>query len=306
MRLARWTLPVVATLLIFAPPAVAQELEPRAFSPGPTGLNIAAVSLGRSSGDLVFDASIPIEDATANGGTLGAGYQRFFGLFGKTAKFAVATAYVDFTAKGPVQNQYHERHFVGFTDPRIAMSWIFLGAPAMAAPQYAKYRPKTLAGMSLSLSPPLGRYEKERLLNAGTNRWTLRSQLGISRYVGRWTLEAIAGGQFFTDNHQYIPGDSTQSQDPIYSFQAHAAYTLRPQMWVAASATYFRGGGSVVDDVPRPGFQSNSRYGVTASMPLPHAQSLNASFSRGLSTRAGSNYDTLIVSWATRWFDRKK
>ena len=306
MRCTRWTLPFVATLLMFAPLVLAQELEPRAFSPGPTGLNIAAVSLGRSSGDLVFDASIPIKDATAQGGTLGAGYQRFFGLFGRTAKFAVATAYVDFTARGLVLGQDHTRHFVGFTDPRIAMSWIFFGAPAMTPRQYAKYRPKSLAGVSLSLSPPLGRYEKDRLLNAGTNRWTARAQLGSSNYIGKWTLEGTLGGMFFTDNHQYLPGTSTQSQDPIYSFQAHAAYTIKPQMWVAASATYFRGGGTVVDDVVRPGFQSNSRYGVTASMALPHAQSLSASFSRGLSTRAGSNYDTLIVNWATRWFDRKK
>ena len=289
-------------LLACAATAGAQELEPRAFSPGPTGLNIALASLGYSSGDLVFDSSIPIEGATADVRTFGAGYQRFFGLFGQTAKFAVLDAVADCDAEGQVQGMYHERHFRGLTDPRIGMSWIFYGAPAMTPREYASYKPRTLAGFSLAVSPPLGQYDKTKLLNAGTNRWTFRPQLGVSRYRGRWTLEATLGASFFTDNKEFIPGNVTQSQNPITSLQLHCGYTIKPQMWIAASATYYRGGGTAIDDVPRPGFQSNSRYGITASFPLPKRQSLQLNYSRGLITRTGSNYDTAIAGWGIRWF----
>src|SRR5262249_48403124 len=120
----------------------AQELEPRAFSPGPSGLNIALASAGYSSGDLVFDSSLPIEGATADVVSAAAGYQRFFGLAGQTAKVAVLIGAADCNARGMVQQMYHERHFRGLTDPRIGMSWIFYGAPAMTPQQYAKYRPK--------------------------------------------------------------------------------------------------------------------------------------------------------------------
>jgi len=279
----------------------AQELEPRAFSPGPLGLNIAIASLGYSSGDLVFDSSIPIEGATADIRTAGAGYQRFFGLAGKTAKFAALFGVADCNARGQVADMTHERHFRGLTDPRIGMSWIFYGAPAMTPRQYATYKPGTLAGFSLAVSPPLGQYDHTKLLNAGTNRWTLRTQLGMARYSGRWTLEGTLGASFFTDNHDFL-GNSTQSQNPITSLQLHCGYTIKPQLWVAASATYYRGGGTAIDDVPRPGFQSNSRYGLTASLPLPRRQSLQLNFSRGLVTRTGSNYDTAIVGWGIRWF----
>ena len=293
-----------AALFLIPLAAQAQEMEPRAFSPGPTGLNIAALSLSHSSGDLVFDSSLPLEDVTAEVLVGGAGYQRFFGLFGKTAKFAVAAAWADSDAEGYVNDSFHERHFSGLTDPRIAMSWIFAGAPAMTMAEYAKYRPRTLAGFSVSLSPPLGEYEPDKLLNAGTNRWTLRSQLGVSAYRGKWTLEGIAGANFFTANEEFL-GSQRQEQDPIYSIQAHAAYTVRPQLWIAGSATYYRGGGSTIDEIARPGFQSNSRYGVTASVPLVKGQSLGLNFSRGLSTRVGSNYDVFSVTWATRWMGRR-
>jgi outer membrane putative beta-barrel porin/alpha-amylase len=290
-----------AASLTLTATARAQELEPRAFSPGPTGMNIVAVSGGYSTGDLVFDSSLPIVGATADTYTAGAGYQRFFGLAGKTAKIAVLVGSADCNARGIVQDQYHERHFRGLTDPRIGMSWIFYGAPAMTPQQYAKYRPATLAGISIAVSPPLGQYDNTKLLNAGTNRWTVRTQIGVARYRGRWTLEGTLGANFFTDNHEFM-GNSTQSQQPIESLQVHAGYTIRPQLWIAASATYFRGGGTAIDDVPRPGFQSNSRYGVTASMPVARGQSVNLNYSRGLFTKTGSNYDTVIVGWGIRWF----
>jgi len=282
-----------------------QELEPRAFSPGPRGLNIFLLAGSYSTGDLVFDGSLPIRDVSSNVWTAGAGYQRFFGLAGKTAKFAVLVNYADGDAKGFVADQFRERHFVGFTDPRIAFSWIFAGAPAMTMAEDAKYQPHTLAGFSASLSPPLGRNESNRLLNVGTNRWTLRTQLGVSQYVNKWTFEGTLGGQFFSTNNHYYPGDAVQDQAPIYSAQAHCAYTVRRQLWIAVSATYYRGGAPTIDGVEGVGFQSNSRYGVSSSIPLAGRQSLGLNFSRGLSTRAGSNYDTLIVTWATRFMDRK-
>ena len=142
---------VVPALLLLAATGVrAQELEPRAFSPGPIGLNIAVVSASYSTGDLVFDASLSLEDVTADKSVAGVGYQRFFSLFGKTAKVAAVAAWANSDAEGLVNDQFHERHFSGLTDPRVAMSWIFFGAPAMTAKEYVGYRPGTLAGVSLS------------------------------------------------------------------------------------------------------------------------------------------------------------
>jgi len=45
----------------------------------------------------------------------------------------------------------------------------------MGLKEFATYRPRTLAGYSISISPPLGAYENDKLLNVGTNRWTFRN-----------------------------------------------------------------------------------------------------------------------------------
>lgn len=300
----RVVLCVLATIFV-AMPLCGQELEPRAFSPGPVGLNIAAATASYSTGDLVFDSSLPLEGVTSRITLVGAGYQRFFGLGGKTAKFAVAAAWADSKAQGLVFDQFHERKFNGLTDPRIAFSWIFKGAPAMTPAEYAKYKPNTIAGVSMSLSPPLGEYEVGKLLNAGTNRWTLRNQLGMAHYRGRWTFEGTLGAQLFTDNDEFL-GTSTQSQDPIYSLQAHCSYTFRQQLWLAGGATFFRGGDTTTDGVTRKGFQKSSRIGVSASLPVGRGQALGMSYHRGLVTDLGADYDTLAITWSRRWLNAAK
>ena len=174
----------------------------------------------------------------------------------------------------------------------------------MSLAEYAKYKPQTLAGVAFVVSPPLGEYESDKLLNAGTNRWSLRTRAGVSRYQGPWTVEGTLGAQFFTDNHEFLV-KSKQSQEPIYSAQGHVSYSFRQQLWVAASATYYRGGATIIDGVESPGFASNSRYGATASVPITRMQSVSLNFSRGLSTRFGSNYDAWVLTWIVRWLKVK-
>jgi hypothetical protein len=42
------------------------------------------------------------------------------------------------------------------------------------------------------------------------------SEVGISQALGHWTLEAIAGLTFYTNNDDFLSG-KTRGQDPIYS-----------------------------------------------------------------------------------------
>ena len=55
--------------------------------------------------------------------------------------------------------------------------------------------------------------------NLGTNRWSLRPELGASKAFDPLTVELSAGPTFFTDNTNFLNGH-TRSQDPIVSGQA--------------------------------------------------------------------------------------
>jgi len=80
----------LASSLALAPFAGAQELEPRAFSPAPVGVNFFVASYGYQQGEVLFDPSLPFSDVKAylNGATLG--YGRSLGLFGRLSSLSVA------------------------------------------------------------------------------------------------------------------------------------------------------------------------------------------------------------------------
>ncbi len=58
------------------PPANAQELEPRAYSPSPVGVTFLVVGYAHSVGDVLFDPSLPFEgvEARLDYVALGLGY----------------------------------------------------------------------------------------------------------------------------------------------------------------------------------------------------------------------------------------
>ena len=60
--------------------ARAQDLDPGTYTNAPVGANVLVLALGRTSGEIVFDPTLPVEDATAaiNAGTVI--YARALGL----------------------------------------------------------------------------------------------------------------------------------------------------------------------------------------------------------------------------------
>ena len=96
VRTARFALAVVAGALALlgpSPTAQAQEIEPRAYSNIPVGLNFMALGYVHSQGDLSFDTSVPVEDAHLRIDGTFLAYVRSFGFFGRSASVAVAFPY---------------------------------------------------------------------------------------------------------------------------------------------------------------------------------------------------------------------
>ena len=132
------------------------------------------------------------------------------------------------------------------------------------------------------------------------NRWTIKPGIGVSKAVGKWTLEASADVALYTDNNDFFNGQ-TREQDPIYSSQLHVTYNFPRNIWLAISATYFTGGETAVDGVTNDDHQSNTRTGFTLALPINRKHSLKLYGSSGVSTRTGSNYDAFGIFWQYRW-----
>lgn len=282
----------------------AQELEPRAYSPSPVGVNFVALVAGHSSGDIVVDPSLPIEDASARVDTLAIGVGKTLNVFGRTGLFVAALpwAWADATGRVGLINGHITRR--GVADPRIKMSVNIVGGRAMDAREFARTRRSTIIGVSLAVVPPLGQYDRTKLINLGANRWSFKPEIGVSRFLHRWTVEGYVGTWLFTGNDQFYTGTFLRTQEPIVALQGHASYTFRPQFWVALDGTWFSGGTTTVAGEVKADLQRNSRLGATISLPLGQRQSLKISGSGGTTTRIGADFRTIAAAWQLTWFDR--
>ena len=286
-------------------PAAAQDLEPRSYAASPIGVNFLVAGTGRSTGGVVVDPSLPVEDveASVNALTIGAG--RTFSLFGRTGLIVAAVPYAWAKATGSVGESTASASRSGLADPRIKLSVNLLGGRALTVREFASVNRRTIVGASLSVAPPLGQYDRTRLINLGANRWAFKPEVGVSRLVGRWTLEGYAGVWLFQTNDEFYPGASVRTQEPIVALQLHGSYTLRSRMWVAVDGTWYSGGTTSVDGVDKADLQRNTRVGVTLSLPLPLTgqHSLKIAGSTGATTRIGADFKTIAVAWQLSWFD---
>jgi hypothetical protein len=284
-----------------AGPVAAQELEPRAYSPSPVGANLALVAYGRTSGDVVFDPSVPLTDvsATVNAATIF--YARSFALFGRSASAAVVVPYAWGDVEGDVFEERRRVHRSGLADTRFRLAVNLLGGPALKPAEFAQRTPRTTLGASLVVVAPTGQYDPSKLVNIGANRWIFKPEIGLSTPGGRFLFDVYAGAWLFADNPEYF-GGSHREQDPLFTFQGHVSYTLRPRFWVAANATYYTGGRTTIDGVEKADLQRNSRYGVTVAVPIKRRSGVKASWSRGLTTRIGGDFDTLALGYQFVWF----
>jgi hypothetical protein len=289
-------------LLGTAKPAMSQELEPRSYSASPVGTNFAVVHFSNSTGDVSIDPSLPFKNvqATVNIGSLS--YSRTFNLAGKTASWAVALPYLGAHISGDVYDQAREASRYGFPDMRARFALSLLG-PALTPREFARRKPSTTLGVSLSVIAPTGTYDPTRLLNIGANRWAFKPEIGLEQPMGKWFTDVSAGLWIFDQNSNYLQGHTLQ-EAPISIVQIHEGYNFRPGQWLAADANYYSGGATSVSGASPINPLANSRYGLAYSQPMGPGVSAKFSWSHWLNGRFGQNFSTTEVALQYRWFDR--
>jgi Putative MetA-pathway of phenol degradation len=280
--------------------ANAQEAEPRSYTNTPVGLNFLIAGYGYSQGILAFDPTLSIADAPFHAHTEAVAYVRSLDILGQSAKFDVIVPFSTFSAHALVDGQQRTRDMSGFNDPRFRFSINLYGAPALSAKEFASYRQDLIVGVSLQVSAPLGQYDDSKLLNLGSNRWSFKPELGISKALGPWIVEVAPGALFFTNNTDFFNG-STFAQEPIFTLQGHVIYNFPSGIWVALDGLYFTGGRTVVNGVPGDNLQTNTRAGVTLALPVDRNSSIKLSAGTGITTLTGSQFSTIAIAWQYRW-----
>src|SRR5215475_4668095 len=286
----RWTWAAILAVTILMPEAAAygQALEPRSYANTPVGINFVLLGYGHTDGDVSFDESSPITDAKLHIDAGLAAYARSLDLWGLSGKFLAVVPFGEASGSATAAGQQVERNVFGLADPLLRMSVNFFGAPALSMADFPSYQQDLILGASLQVTVPLGQYNSRKLLNLGTNRWSIKPELGISKAWGSLILELIPGITFFTTNNDFF-GGRTLEQDPIYSLQGHLIYQFAPIFWRAFDATYYAGGRTTVNGVEGPRLE-NLRVGATAALSLTRYQSLKFYGSTGVYNRTENNF----------------
>ncbi len=297
---------VILALLVLQ--VSAQDLDPRSYIRVPVKTTTLVSGFAYSYGGVVTDPTLPVNNIKAYVQTTSLGFAHSFNFFGLSSQALVALPYSWAQVSGEVGNQQRRITRSGFADIRLRFSVLFLGAPAATLAEMRK-KParKTILGASINMVAPTGQFFPDKLINLGTNRWSIRPELALSQPISkRWLFDLYTGVWFFTNNDSFYPGKSLRKQDPMGTFQGHLSYNINVQTWVAVNATFYTGGSSSIDGVYKDDRQANARIGITAVIPTGKQSSLKLAANTGAIVRLGQDFTTFSIGWQRSWFGGMK
>ncbi len=284
--------------------AMAQTLAPRAYVITPVSGNAITLSWSFYAGGLNFNGTVSITGATGVYHVPVLSYYHSFGLFGRSANITGLLPYGVGTFQGSVLGTQQQIYRSGLLDAGLRFSVNLKGGPAMSAPEFFKWKQKTLLGVSLTVVTPSGQYNSRHLVNWGINRWAFKPELGYSRRWGNWLLDAYGGVWFYTTNNAFysIPNPRPQAEGLIGSFEGHLSYDFKPRLWVSLDGNLWFGGTTSLNGIPNSETkQTSSRIGMTAALPLGKHETIKISYSNGTYVRFGGNYQSVPVAWQYSW-----
>jgi len=294
-----WAALVAATIVVPGRSVHGQALEPRSYANTPVGINFLLLGYGYTEGDVALDASIPIKDVKVHVHAGLLAYARSLDVWGLSGKVLAVLPFAEASGSAKLKGEERDRQIFGLADPLLRMSVNFFGAPALSMEDFPTYRQDFIVGASLQVTAPLGQYDADKLLNVGTNRWSFKPELGVSKAWGPVILELIPAITFFTNNDDFF-GGKTLEQDPVYSVQGHLIYEFFPALWGALDATYYTGGRTTIDG-KKGEQQENVRLGLTAALSVSRHQSIKVYGSTGVYNRTDNDFWAVGIAWQYRW-----
>lgn len=297
---AYWLLLAVMGLVPTALPA--QELAPRAYWPAPVGTKILGIGYSYSSGEILLDPAVPIDDLDADTQALSGSFVYFFALAGRTSSLQVDFPVADSRFEGTVEGEPGKINLLGTADLKVRFAVNLLGAPAMTRDEFQDFRDDSggVLGASIRVQAPTGEYSSDRVANLGTSRWAFKPELGyLYKLAERWTFDAAFGAWFYGDNSNFLGLEL--EQEPLVSAEIHLVRRLRQGVWGSIDLNAFKGGRTTVDGETKDNRQKNSRIGITLVYPAARHHVFKLAVSTGLATESGGDYDVVLVAYQFVW-----
>ena len=147
---------------------------------------------------------------------------------------------------------------------------------------------------------PTGKYEEEKLINLGSNRWVFRPQWGFARYLKNWILETYLSAWVFTTN-KHLLVDNKLKQMPMGAIKFHWIRSFPRNWWLALDMGYAFGGTTYINDTKSDTRISTFRFGLTFALPLGQHHLLRFTGVTSVRLSRGSDYDGVALTYQYRW-----
>ena len=274
--------------MVFCQKASAQEIEARLYSNAPIGINFitGGIAQAKSGSYLLTTEAVNLT--------------RIIDVLGQSGRISLSLPYAQISGSGNSPSQNINASAEGLSDPIVKVSANLYGAPALSLEEFKNYQQDLIIGASIAATIPWGKYNSEQMLNVGANRSLIQPGIGASQAVGPWRLELSGMASIFTNNTNYL-GGNTLSQNPIYSTESHVIYYFANTSWISADAIYFLGGQKFINGIALNGSQENWRFGSTFSYPINKHNSIRLTGSKGVYSSSNTSYNALGISWQYRW-----
>jgi hypothetical protein len=232
-------------------------------------------------------------------------YIHSFKFFGKSSRIDLTQGYQEGRWNGTVDGEPRSIQRNGLSDSYVRFAMNLYGAPALKGKEFAGYRRQakreTIVGAGVVVQLPTGDYMEDKLINIGSNRFTLRPQLGVTHTRGPWTGELTGEVYFYADNNEFFNGNKL-GQSPLYTGQTHLIYTFRPGLWISGSLGYAYGGSSTLNGIAKDDRRNATAWALNVGIPLaPHWGAKASYLNSRAQDRIGQDTDTLALGLAYSW-----
>ncbi|MBA1264648.1 transporter [Stutzerimonas sp. NM35] len=171
-----------------------------------------------------------------------------------------------------------------------------MGDPILGSAIYTKgsTTSKTLA-VTQYLHLPLGRYDKNRPLNIGENRWKYVFQVGHMRALtDKISLDLVADATLFGDNDDYTPAGLKLEQDPQYQMQGFLRYKIGENLSIHTGYSRIWGGETEVEGISQNNESKQEKFMAGGSYFVSPRTQLLATFGRDVSVENGYKEDSRL------------
>src|ERR1700712_2436372 len=234
----------------------------------PIDLNMAFGYYNLIDTNTPIDTALPIDGLSLNANVYIARYARSFAVDGRNTAVEILQPYADLDASFD-NGQFFSgtKHNGGVGDTQLVIAHNFFGGPALTAQQFAAWTPGTFLSGALTVVTPTGDYDKDRIINIGSNRWVVKPELAFGTPIGPTWLEFNTYVSLYGENDDYF-GNRKLEQKPLYAIESHYSYTINRALWVGLDAIYNTGGETKIDGTNQDNKQENTLVGATMGFML--------------------------------------